>query len=669
MITLPAGKTYVMQIAAFNDASTGDWSSSVTANAGELPAAPVLRTPVPEPGIVALNWTAPTGASQAMVTGYRVRWAQSATPTTWLNSGGSDGAEVSGGAAARSYTVRFNIDSETDHTVQVAAVNSFGTGAWAMVTTATLAWPASATRLSALIPFSSKLVPDFDPVVTSYTITVGPDDELRGRADFFLSPTSQNPESRLAVDGITARQGQRSTPIELFQFDVPRVVEVVVGTQGCRNTRNCKDRRIYTVTITRISATPLAPSGVSAAPGDARVTLAWTAPDSRGAAITTYRYRWSNDGDDTDWESAGGADGVAIPNSASLTSHPVTGLSNGKLYVMQVAAVNSRGTGAWSESASASAGAPSAPQNFSIAPGKGALTLTWSAPASAGNTVISGYRYRWSNDGDDSAWDSAGGDDGVEIANSAAATTYTVPSLTNGTTYFTQIAAVNSSGTGEWTASVRSRPLDRPGQPVSLAAGVLNTGIVLSWQPPSARGGASIGELRYGVRWRVTTTASYAAADAATTAAGETDYQVSGLTNGTTYALQVRTINPAEESDWAEITATPVAFDLDLDGDGDADGIDGLLVARYLLGLRGSDLSAGLGLADSVFIAAIETDISGNLASLDVDNSGATNAADGILIARYLLGVTSGAPLYAGQAASTAELTIIMRISALVPAP
>ncbi|MGR3985102.1 MAG: hypothetical protein OD817_07630, partial [Gammaproteobacteria bacterium] len=83
---------------------------------------------------------------------------------------------------------------------------------------------------------------------------------------------------------------------------------------------------------------------------------------------------------------------------------------------------------------------------------------------------------------------------------------------------------------------------------------------------------------------------------------------------------------------------------------------DGILISRYLLGLRGDSLTAGL--ADLKDDAA---GIAGRIAAagedFDVDGKNGVNAADGIMIARYMLGVISGEGLTAGQSDASPDTT------------
>ncbi|MGR3913451.1 MAG: fibronectin type III domain-containing protein [Gammaproteobacteria bacterium] len=105
-----------------------------------------------------------------------------------------------------------------------------------------------------------------------------------------------------------------------------------------------------------------------------------------------------------------------------------------------------------------------------------------------------------------------------------------------------------------------------------------------------------------------------------------------------------------------------------LDGAAGMTHADGILVVRYLAGARGADLTAGLGLADAASVAvAAAAVIDGNMPLLDVDEDSEITMADGIMIARYSLGVTSGAALIDGQAASAKLSTVMTNIGNLSP--
>ncbi|MDE0693618.1 MAG: SwmB domain-containing protein, partial [Gammaproteobacteria bacterium] len=94
-------------------------------------------------------------------------------------------------------------------------------------------------------------------------------------------------------------------------------------------------------------AKPGAPTGLTAtANGGTRIDLAWTAPAVTGiTAITGYRIEWSADGT-SDWT-------VLVANTGVTTSYADTGLASETTRHYRVAAVNSFGAGAFSDSANA----------------------------------------------------------------------------------------------------------------------------------------------------------------------------------------------------------------------------------------------------------------------------------------------------------------------------
>ena len=123
------------------------------------------------------------------------------------------------------------------------------------------------------------------------------------------------------------------------------------------------------------------------------------------------------------------------------------------------------------------------------------------------------------------------------------------------------------------------------------------------------------------------------------------------------------------------ILPAPVAgANYDIDGDGRYDALtDGLLIVRYLFGLRGVALVAGAtGAGATRTTAEIEARMGQLGAALDVDGDNVANAlTDGILLVRRLFGLT-GAALVNGAIASNASRTtasaIISYIDGFMPA-
>ena len=218
---------------------------------------------------------------------------------------------------------------------------------------------------------------------------------------------------------------------------------------------------------------PAAPSGLSATPGDGRVTLSWTDPGD--ASITKYQYS-------TDYMIGGGNGNIGVEtfNDIDLTTldstgdpgivkYTVTGLDNGVTYTLALRAVNPSGEGAVSTATAVMV--PAAPK-LSAAPGDGQVILSWHDP---GNPTIGEYQLSQS---DPPEWS--------EITGSNATTaTHTVTGLTNYTGYSFQIRAVNETGAGPASNSVSATPrLPKPSKPAGLTAAAGHKKVTLSWQDP-----------------------------------------------------------------------------------------------------------------------------------------------------------------------------------------
>ena len=84
-------------------------------------------------------------------------------------------------------------------------------------------------------------------------------------------------------------------------------------------------------------------------------------------------------------------------------------------------------------------------------------------------------------------------------------------------------------------------------------------------------------------------------------------------------------------------------INLDIDENGEYDALsDGLLIIRYLFGLTGDDLVSGILGSNSLVVEPIEikSKLDSMRANLDVDGNGSVDAlTDGLLILRYLFGL------------------------------
>src|SRR5690242_2802470 len=120
----------------------------------------------------------------------------------------------------------------------------------------------------------------------------------------------------------------------------------------------------------------------------------------------------------------------------------------------------------WVQIGASSPVAPSAPQSLAAKAGDGSVSLTWTPPASNGGAAVSGYNIYRST--------SPGGEGSTPVKTGVTTTSFTDTGLTNGTTYYYTVAAVNSAGTspqsGEASATPTAVTATAPTAPQSLTA-------------------------------------------------------------------------------------------------------------------------------------------------------------------------------------------------------
>lgn len=176
-------------------------------------------------------------------------------------------------------------------------------------------------------------------------------------------------------------------------------------------------------------------------PGNSQASLQWCCSSGQGSAITGYSIRASVD--------AGATWGVGPANTGSTAmSGTVTGLTNGRSYVFQVAAINANGTGTWSATSNAATptGPPDAVTWGTATAGASQVQLTWAAPANNGGSALTAYSIQSSTNGG-ATWS-------APVPNTGNTnTSATITGLSNGTAYVFRVAALSALGTGAWSSS------------------------------------------------------------------------------------------------------------------------------------------------------------------------------------------------------------------------
>ncbi len=243
--------------------------------------------------------------------------------------------------------------------------------------------------------------------------------------------------------------------------------------------------------------TPDAPGTTSVTSGDRTLTVAWSAPaEDGGSDVTGYDLRYirsdAADKSDANWTERDG-----IWSSGALR-YPLSGLTNGVEYDVQVRAVNAAGNGQWSGAVSGTPETiPSAPTIDSVTPGDETLAVAWFAPASDGGRDITGYDLRYiRSDAPNKADVNWTEQPGIW---SSGALQYTVSGLTNGVDYDVQVRAVNAVGAGSWSGAGAGTPLTTPGAPTIDSVTPDDGTLAVAWSAPADTGGSEVTgyDLRY----------------------------------------------------------------------------------------------------------------------------------------------------------------------------
>jgi fibronectin type 3 domain-containing protein len=208
------------------------------------------------------------------------------------------------------------------------------------------------------------------------------------------------------------------------------------------------------------SATPTAPASAPASPtnlqamaGNAQVSLSW----SGSTSATSYNVKRSS--------TSGGP--YTKLSSPTATSYVDIGLTNGTKYFYVVSAVNSSGESANSSEVSATpttpASAAAAPANLQATAGNAQVSLTWSASTGATSYDVKGS--------------TTSGGPYAQIGTSST-NSYTDFGLTNGTTYYYVVSAVNSVGQSANSAQATATPAAPANPDVTITIDPANTHLI-----------------------------------------------------------------------------------------------------------------------------------------------------------------------------------------------
>ncbi len=304
----------------------------------------------------------------------------------------------------------------------------------------------------------------------------------------------------------------------------------------------------YTFTVTATNSVGISdpsPSSATARPdarpnqpqpptlvfGDKSLTVNWVTPPTPGSAVQSYNLEISP------------APERGAPSRYGVTGNTLTwdGLANGTAYTVRVQAVNKAPEPSeWSAFSAAQipAGVPdpaAAPTTTRLSPvgDQAQMQVSWVAPSANGD-AIKNYSLSVIRGGTP-----------VRTIDAGTSTSQAVTLDINETDYTFAVVATNKAGAGASSpASAPRRAFVAPGQPGTPSITAEGNGSITFARGADADGkGAKQSELVY--QYSLNGNGSW------TNIPGNaTSYQVTGLSNGTTYTVQVRAVTPLDGANY-----------------------------------------------------------------------------------------------------------------------
>ena len=482
------GTTYSVKLRGKNGYGTGTASSAVDGTPATTAAAPLITSVASAAGGLDVSFE-PGANGGAAITNYK--YATSTDGTTWTTFTALSPADTSSPISITGLT------ASTSYYVKLLAVTSAGDGAQSNSMQGTTSDLPGAPTLTSVTAGDGKLEVNFTAgtnggsAITNYKYAISTSSDLSGATYSALSPADST--SPIVITGLTNGT----------QYYIKLKAVNAAGDSSASNQLDGTP-----------AVVPAAPTITAVTSGDTTLTVTWTNGSNGGSPITGYQF--STDGGAT-WSSTLSSSSVSSP-------HTITGLSNGATYYAQVRAVNSIGPGvASSELGGTPRGAPLAPTITSITAGDGYLDVAFTEGSNNGGAVTN---FQYSTDG---------GSTFTALSPADNTSPIRISGLTNGTSYNVKIKAVNSVGAGTESSQESGTPLSVPLSPTISSVTPSNGTLTIAFTA-GGTGGSSITNYQYsldgGATW---TTRSPAATTSPIT--------VTGLTNGTTYQVQIRAVN------------------------------------------------------------------------------------------------------------------------------
>jgi hypothetical protein len=353
---LTSSSGYQFEVAAINGVGTGAWSTASATLFPQLdPTAPTDVKGTSAYQAVDLTWLAPSN-SQVPITAYDV--------SSSADGGDNWSAPVSTGSTATNFAFT-GLTQAAVRIFRVRAMGPNGAGRWSQP--------------------SAPVTPETLP--TAPTLLTG----LPGDRRVTLSWRAPSDLGGGTLSGYKIEyQVEQSAAWQVLNANTGSVATTYVGSGLANGTAY----RFRVAAITQFGAgqasiptgaivpftTPSAPTGLTAAAGNASATLSWQPPaDDGDRLVSGYRI---------EAEGPGGTIVIAANTGTTATTYLANGLVNGQAYRFRVAAINAAGVGPFSTFSNPIV--PSAPSSVIAVQVLGDLVITVNGGATAYLRTIAG---------------------------------------------------------------------------------------------------------------------------------------------------------------------------------------------------------------------------------------------------------------------------------------
>ena len=404
--------TYYFQGRAGNAVGDSAWIPTSPQNGIQWrpgrPDSPVI-TVVPGNGSLGVSWSAVDGNGSS-ITDYDVEYRVLGTSTWTFHPHASTNTNTTIGS----------LTNGTTYEVKASSRNSLGTSLDSPIVTATVGAPGrpAAPTLSS---GNASLAATWTAPSTTGGSNID-DYDVRYRAEISSTWT----ETADTTDSTTT-----SATLTGLKNGATYLVQVRAG-----NTRasDVKADGQWSPAAAMKPGLPAKPAAPTLGAGNASLSVTWTAPSANGGTLSGFKVQYKL-ATDSAWTSH------TFTSSGTTTTTTITGLTNDSAYNVQVAATNEHGDGPWSTSTNGTPTAqkPDAPDAPTLTVGDAKLTVSWTAPANNGASIID-YDAQYSSDGG-TTWTF------VEMTSAAnTSRTYEITTLVNGTSYQVQVRATQREG-------------------------------------------------------------------------------------------------------------------------------------------------------------------------------------------------------------------------------